>query len=185
MKFSWAVLLLLVGLAIPRASQAQVSVYGQFTATQLTNDLTNNFGTDYLYGATAGVVYDGPTVLKRAILSADIQAQYGAKSSGGERLVSALVGPRLSVPFKRYKLAAYGDFLVGFGRYRDLSAGTSTLTAYSTTDSLWGAKGGVAKQLTPRLDVVAEYEYVQYGMNDGEYNPMTFGGGVIFHFVKR
>ena len=59
------------------------------------------------------------------------------------------------------------------------------VTAFSTTDNLWGAKGGVAKQLTPRLDVVLEYSFVEYGLNNGEYNPQCYSGGVVYHFVKR
>jgi len=182
MKFSWAVLLLLVvGLAIPRASQAQVSVYGEGTGTQLAND----YGTDYLIGGTAGIVYDGPTVMKRIIVSADIQTSYTEMSSNGERFVSALVGPRMSFPIKKYKLTPYGDFQVGFARYRNLTTSTASVTAFSTTDNLWGAKGGVAKQLTPRLDVVLEYSFVEYGLNNGEYNPQCYSGGVVYHFVKR
>jgi len=35
------------------------------------------------------------------------------------------------------------------------------------------------------LDVVLEYSFVEYGLNNGEYNPQCYSGGVVYHFVKR
>jgi hypothetical protein len=55
----------------------------------------------------------------------------------------------------------------------------------STTDNLWGTDAGIAKQITSRLDVVLDYSYTEYGMNDGEYNPQAYSAGVVFHFTKR
>ena len=175
MKFGWAVLLLLVGLAVPRVSQAQVAIYGEGTASDLNGGLGNNF----LYGGTVGVLYDGPTILKRAVLSADIQAR--DVEQNGERLIGVTVGPRFSFPLKKWKLTPYGEFNVGFARYRAANGQPS----FSTTDDLWQAEMGVSKQLTPRFDVVADFDYSQYGASNGEYNPKTFSAGVIFHFVKR
>ena len=182
MKFSWlVVLVVVVGFAVPRTSQAQVSVFGEVTAS----DLNDGKGADWLYGGTIGVVADGPTLFKRMILSADIQTGYVEMSSNGERLASALVGPRFTFPLKKMKLNPYGEFLVGFGRYRNVSTSTATVTSLSTTDDLFGIGAGVAKQLNSRLDAVVEYDYTQYGANDGEFNPKSFSGGVVFHFIKR
>jgi hypothetical protein len=175
MKYGWAVLLLLMGLALPHAAQGQASVYAEGTASDLNGGLGNNF----LYGGTIGLVYDGPTIFKRVVVSADIQAR--DVEQNGERLIGVTVGPRFAYQMKKWKLAPYGEFNVGFGRFRAANGQPS----FNTTDNLWQAEMGVTKQLTPRFDVVADYDYSQYGANNGEYNPKTFSAGVVFHFEKR
>jgi len=176
MWFGWTTLLLLAVFAAPRASSAQVSVYGEVTASDLNDGTT---GVNFLYGGTGGVLVDGPTIFKRMVLSADVKGRYIDKS--GERLVSLLVGPRIAYPIKKFGLSPYAEFAVGFARYR---SGTTAGPANST-DNQWQVEGGLAKRLSPRFDVVADYGYSQFGVNNGEYNPKNISAGVIFHFVKR
>jgi predicted porin len=71
--------------------------------------------------------------------------------------------------------------MVGFARYRD-----STLPgALNSTDNQWQANAGAVRHLTPRLDAVVDYNYSQYGVEGGKYNPKNFNIGVLFHLVKR
>ena len=183
MKFCWAVLLLLVGLAVPRASQAQVSAYGEFSAT----DLTNLVNTNILYGATAGVLYDGPTLFHHMLVSADIQGRF--VFGDGEKFNGVNVGPRFSFPLKKrlFRVAPYGEFLVGFARFNG-NAATQFFNGplnNQTTDATMQINAGVAKQVSPRLDVVLDYSYSQYYAYGGQYNPKTGSAGIIYHFVKR
>jgi len=191
MKFSWAVvLLLMVGFAMPRASQAQVSVYVQGGASNMNSDPPYGVGGQYLYGGTAGLVYDGPTVFKHAVISADIQTRF--VTNAGERLVGAMVGPRFTFPVKKFKLQPYGELMVGFARFRSSTSNgpqnvptLGTTNALNTTDNEWQVGGGIAKQLTSHLDVVVAADFAEYGANNGEYNPITMEGGVVWHFTKR
>jgi opacity protein-like surface antigen len=172
MKRGWMVLLLLIGFAVPAASHAQVSAYGEFSATRY-------FGTveqDYFYGVSAGVLIDGPQIFHKILVSADIQGRF--VGSNGEHLNGVTVGPRLTLPWHRAKLNPYGEFLVGFARYNDGHNNKST-------DDIFEVNAGVTRQLTPRWDGVFEYSYSQYGFNGGEFNPKTFSIGAVYHFVKR
>jgi len=174
MKYGWVLLLLLVAGFAPKQAEAQAEAYGQFSVT----DLTNLASTDLLYGATTGLVIDGPT-WHHMVIAADIQGRFVRKS--GESLNGVGAGPRFSFPMK-HGLTPYGEFLVGFARYN---------TNYvknqigATTDSQIQINGGLAKRVTPRWDVTADYSYSQYFALGGEYNPKTFSVGAMFHFVKR
>jgi opacity protein-like surface antigen len=172
MKIGWWVLVVFVGLAIHGEAKGQAAVYGQFGVS----DLTNLVQTDLLYGATAGVLYQGPLIRGHVIISGDIQGRFMRKS--GESLNGVTVGPRLSVPLKR-GLAPYGEFMVGFARFNHSSL------AISTTDSTFQANAGLIKRLSPHWDASVDYSYAQYDALGGEYNPKTFSAGAIFHFVKR
>jgi len=175
MKHGWLVLLLLVVTITPGKANAQASVYGQFSVS----DLTNLTSTDLLYGATTGFVVDGPT-WHHMVISADIQGRFVRKS--GESLNGVAAGPRFSYPLKKHGLIPYGEFLVGFARYNSNYVQNQML---ATTDSQIQVNAGVAKRLTPRWDVSVDYSYSQYYAFGGEYNPKTFGVGAIYHFVKR
>lgn len=175
MKYGWVLLLLVVAGIAPRKAEGQAEVYGQFSVT----DLTNLTSTDLLYGATTGLVIDGPN-WHHMVISADIQGRFVRKS--GEELNSAAAGPRFSFLLKKHGLTPYGEFLVGFARYN-----TTIYPAQNgaTTDSQIQVNVGVAKQVSPRWDISADYSYSQYYALGGEYNPKTFSVGAVFHFVKR
>ena len=176
MKYGWVLLLLLVAGIAPRKAEAQVEAYGQFSVT----DLTNLASTDLLYGGTTGLVIDGPT-WHRMVISADIQGRFVCKS--GESLNGAAAGPRFSFPLKKHGLTPYGEFLVGFARYNNSIYKYEPMG--STTDGQIQINMGVAKKVSPRWDISADYSYSQYYALGGEYNPKTFGVGAVFHFVKR
>ena len=168
-------LLTLILFAIPVFSRAQVAVYGEATASNLPNGPAG----DYLYGGTLGILVDGPTLFKRAVLSADIQTRYVDKS--GERLMGGVLGPRFSFPIKKLKLTPYANLMVGFARYRD----SSLVGALNTTDNQWQTGGGVSREISSRFDVVVDASYSQYGTENGKYNPLNYSAGVLFHFNKR
>jgi len=176
MKYGWLVLLLLVVSIPPTKANAQASVYGQFSAT----DLKNLASTDLLFGGTVGLILDGPT-WHRMQISADIQGRFVRKS--GESLNGAAAGPRFSFPLKKHGLTPYGEFLVGFARYNNSIYAYQPMGA--TTDSQIQVNGGVAKKLSPHWDASVDYSYSQYYALGGEYNPKTFSVGAIYHFVKR
>jgi hypothetical protein len=175
MKRSWMVLLLLVGVAVPAASHAQVSAYGEVSAAKYF--ALSPATQDYLYGATTGVLIDGPHLGHRVLLTADIQGRF-VGGGNGKRSDSVSVGPRFWFPLHHGRISPFAEFLVGFSRFNN-GLGTSS------TDSMIQINGGVAKQLTPRLDAVADYSYAQFYYGGGAYNPKTFSLGVIYHFTKR
>ena len=167
--------LLWLVMATPQALHAQASVYGEGSASEL----QGGPGGDYLYGGTAGLLFDGPTILKKLLISGDIEARY--VGNAGERLVGVAIGPRISFAIDRLKLNPYGEFMVGFARYRPSTAAG----VQSTTDSQWQANMGLSRRVAARLDVVADYSYSQYGTNDGQFNPKSYSAGVIVHLSKR
>jgi hypothetical protein len=173
MKRGWVVLLLLVGFAAPAVSHAQVEAYGEFSVS----DLHNLVSTDFLYGATTGVLIDGPHIFHALQVSADIQGRFVRKS--GESLNGITVGPRFSLPLKRGGLTPYAEFMLGFARYNNPNNGGAT------TDSTIQVNAGVAKRVSPRWDAVADYSYSQYYALGGQYNPKTYSIGAVYHFVKR
>jgi len=175
MKYGWVVLLLLVAGIAPRKAEAQAEVYGDFTATRISSAVN----TDMLYGATAGLIVDGPT-WHHMVISADIQGRFVRIS--GESLNGAAAGPRFSFPLKKHGITPYGEFLVGFARYNN-TIYTNQLGA--TTDGQIQVNMGVAKKVSPRWDVAVDYSYSQYYALGGQYNPKSFSIGAIFHFVKR
>jgi hypothetical protein len=182
MKFGRLVVFLLV-VIVPlggawHSAKAQVALYGEFSVS----DLHNLVSTDYLYGGTAGVLYDGPTIFKHVLVSADVQGRFLRKSQSApltaELYNGVTLGPRFSVPLK-HGISPFGEFLVGFARYNSGAVGGAT------TDSTIEINAGVAKRLTPRLDLVADYSYAQYYGLGGQYNPKTYSIGGVFHFTKR
>jgi hypothetical protein len=172
MKRGWlGLLLLVVGLRAPLAAHAQVSAYGEFSGTYL-----HNLVTDYtLYGATTGVLIQGPS-MKRFVLSADIQGRF--VGSNGRRMDGVTVGPRFSIDLHRLKISPYAEFMIGFARYNN-GAGLAT------TDGTFQVNGGAAKRVSPRWDVVLDYSYSQFYEGGGEFNPKTVSLGAVYHFVKR
>lgn len=162
-------------LAAAPAARAQVAVYGSFTSSRL----AGGPGGDFLYGATAGLLLDGPGFLHRVVLSGDLQTR--AVGLDGERLMTASIGPRLSLAVPRLNLTPYAEFLIGFGRYRPSVAPGSA----STTDSLWQTNFGASRPLNSHLDATVEYGYSQFGYDDGQYNPKHFSAGLMFHFLGR
>ncbi len=170
-RLGWIAAALLAIVAAPKASHAQAALYGEFSVS----DLHNLSTTDLLYGATTGVLLDGPT-FHHILLTGDLQGRFVRKS--GESLNGITVGPRVSLHLK-HGFVPYAEFMVGFARYNDPT------NFGATTDSTFQANAGLGKQLTPHFDIVADYSYSQYYALGGEFNPKTFSIGTIFHFAKR
>jgi hypothetical protein len=183
MKFGRLVVLSLVvavSLVAPMSkARAQAALYGEFSVS----DLHNLVSTDYLYGGTAGILYEGPTVFKHVLISGDLQGRFLRKSTapnhpGPELYNGITVGPRFSVPLK-HGISPWGEFLLGFARY------DSGAVHGSTTDSTIEINGGVTKVVSPHWDGVADFSYAQYYGLGGEYNPKTYSIGAVYHFSKR
>ncbi|MES2391699.1 MAG: outer membrane beta-barrel protein [Acidobacteriota bacterium] len=175
MKHGWVVLLLLAGVIAPQAAKAQAAAYGEFSV----GDYTNLVRTDLLYGGTVGVLVGDLELGKHIVVQGDVQGRFVRKS--GMSFNGLTVGPRFEFPLKRAALTPYAELMVGFGRLHE----DSGVYAGSTTDSTLQVNGGVARRLTPRWDAVLDYSYAQYYAYGGQYNPKTFGIGVVYHFVKR
>ncbi len=180
MKFGKVVLLVLVmALAASHGvAQGQASVYGEFSSSIL-SDLSDS---RVLYGATTGVLYQGPTLFHRIVVDADIQGRFVTGSN--ESLNGVTVGPRFSIPM-RHGLAPYAEFMVGFARYKSTGSNPNEQALSGTTDSTIQVNGGLTKRLTAHLDAVMDYSYAQYYALGGLYNPKTASGGLIYHFTKR
>jgi hypothetical protein len=170
-KYVWVLALLLTGVVSFRTAQAQASVYGEFSASEFHNLVSNNM----LYGATTGILYDGAKIHGHVIVAADIQGRFVRLN--GQSLNGITIGPRFEVPL-RHGWAPYGEFTVGFARYN------SPITV-SSTDSTIQLNSGLAKQLSSHLDAVVDYSYAQYYGQGGQFNPKTFSIGGIYHFNKR
>lgn len=165
--------LLLTAGALPAALHAQVSAYGEFSATRAYGPSADQNA--YLYGVTTGVVIDGPRK-GPVLLSADIQGRFVEGS--GRNFNGVTVGPRVSFPMHHGRLTPFAEFMVGFARWK-----SPTQTA--STDSTIQINGGVAKAVNARWDIVADYSYSQFYGYGGEYNPKTVSLGLVYHFVKR
>jgi hypothetical protein len=175
MKYGWIALAVLgLVVALPGAASGQVSVYAEFSASQLSGGPQG----DYLYGGQGGVMIQGPTLLHAVLVQADIQGRFVQKN--GESFDAILIGPRLSVAPKKYllKLSPFVEFNVGYGRY-------NTGANLATTDSLFGVQGGVSRPVSKHLDVVLDYSWADYGYNSSYFEPQSYSSGVIYHFVKQ
>jgi hypothetical protein len=171
MKHGWVVLLVLVGVMVPRAAQAQVAVYGEFSVS----DFASPTGTNYLPGVTAGLLYDSAKIYNRVTVAADLQGRFVRVK--GQSLNGITIGPRFEVPL-RHGFSPYGEFLFGFARYDSDSTGASS-------DGTLQINAGLARQFSPHIDGVVEYSYAQYYGLSGEYNPKTFSIGAVYHLTKR
>jgi hypothetical protein len=176
MKQSWLIAAFPLMMIALQVAHAQADVYVQFSECKMSNLVS----TQYLPGGTVGVTLDGPTVLHRVLVSADIQGRFVGSSS--LELNGAVVGPRFSLPMK-HGLAPHAEFLVGFARLH--SSTPSTNFNGSTTDSEIQINAGVAKRIAPHWEATVDYSYAQYYALGGMYNPKTFGVGAIFHFQKQ
>lgn len=172
MKRSAVLLVLLAALAAPALLHAQVSAYGEFSATRMYGPSPDQA---YLYGATTGVVVDGPQK-GHVLLSADIQGRF--VDGSGRSYNGVTVGPRFAIPMHHGRLTPFAEFMVGFARYK-------SPTQAASTDATIQVNGGVAKAVNARWDIVADYSYAQYYGLGGEFNPKTISLGLMYHFVKR
>ena len=163
----------LVGvLAAQRPAAAQVSVYGEISASKLSN-ASNTY---VLVGPTVGLSVPLADFF-RVHLAGDLR---GSFLGGARRLDGVMFGPRLSGHVKGFD--PYAEFLVGFARYNN-GQGTP---ASATSDAEIGVVAGLDRKLTSHFDVrVFEFTYDQYYALGGTFNPKTFSSGVVYHLGKR
>jgi len=159
--------------AVP--ARAQVGVYVNYTATQISDRTINTTRT--LYGPTAGLTYDafdmGPISF-----AADFRGSYGIQSgANGASLATIQFGPRLG--FKVKRLRPYGEFLIGFARYNDGYNKTNS----KTTDAQYTLGAGVDWGLTKHVSWrVIDYDWSKNMANSGELNPRAYSTGIVFRF---
>jgi len=161
---------------LPQAAHSQTAVYASFSDSVMTNLVT----TQYVPGATVGLLVDGPLLFHHAQLATSIQGRFVESST--TKLNGGAAGPRFTFPLK-HGFAPYAEFMVGFARL--YSSGANTGFSGSTTDAELEINAGVARRIGPRLDIVADYSYAQYYALGGQYNPKTVSIGAIFHLSRR
>jgi hypothetical protein len=160
--------LLLVAAGSPKA-QAQVGLYGQFSAARFNNiPNTNTWG----YGGGFGLYGDfGKFPFAR--VGADIRFQF-IRPASNTTLFSTLVGPRLDFRPKVIPLNPYAEFLFGAGHF------TYGNNAPATTQFDWRALGGVDKTILPHVDWrVVEVSYGQLNTYSGRLRPVTLSTGIV------
>ena len=170
MKIVW-LLVFMLGVAVARPASAQISVYADFSASKLTGGITTTT-TTVLYGPTIGLTAQLASK-KRMRVYGDVRTGY---YSNGVHFTEAAIGPKLGLEMKKFE--AYGEVLVGFGRYDNGGA--------NSTDAQTEANFGLDLKGSGMLDWrVFEFGYQQYYGMGGEFNPKTFSTGVVVHLGKR
>ena len=165
--------------ATPAAS-AQLSVYAEASADQMSNTKTSKtaFGTTFgiqgeayrhghlrVYGDLQGFFYDGKGV----------EASNTRLNLGGVAL-----GPKLGLAYKHVE--PYMALLVGFARYNDGLGNINSSTTDNQVDGVFGVDVRISQRFDYRL---IEFDYKHYSALGGEFNPKIISTGVVFHIGKR
>lgn len=160
--------LLFVAVGVPKA-QAQVGLYGQFSAARFNSiPNTNTWG----FGGGFGL-YGDFVKLPFARLGGDFRFQFIDPASH-TTLFSALVGPRLDFRPKVVPLNPYAEVIFGPGHF------TYGNNSPSTTQFDWRVLGGLDKTILPRVDWrVLEVSYGQLNTYSGHLRPVTFSTGIV------
>jgi len=164
---------MIISLAVTREAESQVSVYGGFTAAQI----SNLEGTNFLYGPTGGVLADLRSS-HRVDLSADLRASYLRGS--GQTFTGLVVGPKLTVATGKFSPSI--EALVGFGRYSD-GLGNPASTS---TDTLVEGSFALDRTITKRLDWrLVQASYSQFFEDGNRFHPYSFSTGLVIHIGAR
>jgi hypothetical protein len=160
--------LLLVAAGTPKA-QAQVGLYGQFSASRFNNiPNVNTWG----YGGGFGFYGDFIKV-PFARVGGDFRYQF-TRPASNTTLTSILVGPRLDFRPKVIPLNPYAEVIFGSGHF------TYGNNAPSTTQFDWRVLGGIDKTVLPRVDWrVIEVSYGQLNTYSGRLRPVTLSTGIV------
>jgi hypothetical protein len=148
------------------SASGQVSAYGEFTTTHLSNPVNNQF----IYGGTAGVLAGGPK-FHALLLSIDLQSRFS--DSGGTALNGVTLGPRIALQPYFLKLSPFAEVNIGFARY-------NSPTENASTDYIFGGQVGATRQISSRVALVADYSFSRFGYDLGEYRPQAFSIGAVF-----
>lgn len=162
------------------SANAQISVYAQFSADQMTNLQTSKTGFGSTFGVQDAFYRHGPLRV-----SADLRGfYYNGKAifNGANRfnLAGVGVGPKISYAGKHVE--PYAEVAVGFARFNDGLGNRNS----GTTDSQVDAIFGLDIRLTPRFDLRAfEFDYKRYSALGGEFNPKVISAGVVYHLGRK
>ena len=169
-------LVLVLGVAAPLAAHAQsTSVYLAFDATRINTDGQTNSRT--LFGPVGGLVFNLHSGHKYD-LGVDMRGFFTQEIGDGSAIFGGvLAGPKVTTHIKRTK--PYGEFLIGFGRYKN---GSSTFPI-NTTDMDVALNAGLDFELKKHFDWrVVEYSWQKYLGLSGEFNPRGYSTGIVFHY---
>ncbi len=177
---AWSAGVVCLATAAAGTANAQISVYADFSAAQMTNLHTTKtaFGTTF---GVQGELYR----LGHARIYGDVQGFYyngqGVEVGSNRLQIGGLgVGPKVGYVIKRAE--PYAEFRVGFARYNDGLGNKNS----GTTDNQVDAAFGLDYRLTRLIDYrVAEFDYKRYAALGGEFNPKVFSTGIVYHIGKR
>lgn len=168
----YRLLLLLLLFAFLPLANAQIGLYGSFTASKLTTANANWF-----YGPTFGAYYDAARL---PIASFGFDARVALLGSGSEpatKVDSGMIGPRVALHVPVVPLRPYGEVLVGAAH---IQAGQGASYSSGTHGGV-GAAAGVDLTFFPRLDWrVVEYDYNHFMGPSGMNNQESLSTGLVF-----
>lgn len=167
-------------LAAAGAAHAQISVFVEGSADQMSNQHTSHTAFGPTFGADAEFYRAG-----HARVYGDLRGFYyngkGVEAGSNRLQLGGFeVGPKIGFAFKHVE--PYAEFLVGFARYNDGLGNSNS----STTDGQLDGVFGIDVRLTTRFDYrVFEFDYKRFSAIGGEFNPKILSTGVVFHLGRR
>jgi len=156
---------LLLLMSTPRA-QAQVGVYGEFSASDF-----NVPNTNWQYGTTFGLFYNRWTV---PFFGLGLDGRGAVVGKGTTKAISGLAGPRLTFKPHVLPVMPYVEALVGAGdlKYEQGIAQTNA------TKLEYQFLGGLDWTIFPRVDWrLVEFSYG--GFSGSALNPRTLSTGIV------
>jgi hypothetical protein len=153
----------------PLLLQAQLGVYGSFSAVKLNVPANNNF----LYGGTFGAYLDSNHL---AVLNYGLDLRGSVTGGGGTSFDFGSIGPRLGVNLHVIPIHPYIEALAGVGH-----AGFTQFDTNSVTKFEYQFVGGVDYTILPRIDWrIAEISYGGLGSLNGEsFHPKSISTGIV------
>lgn len=174
MKLLPLFLLCILGL-LPLSLQAQLGLYGGFTAQNLGVPGNNGY---VLYGGTLGAYLASGEL---AILNVGIDVRASSTRSGGTSLTSGAIGPRVGLNLHIVPLHPYVEATAGLAslNYQGGSPSDGTKFEYQVL-------GGVDFTIFPRVDWrVFEFGYGGLSVpNESSYHPKTFTTAIVLRLPR-
>jgi hypothetical protein len=156
----------LATILLATAAQAQIGIFANFTAA--TQDRAAQANTQHwIYGPTGGLYAELPLPL--IAIGGDLRGTY----LNGDQLHhwNVVLGPRVQIKPPGISFHPYGEFLVGWGGYRD-----GLYTTNTTTHIDYDIIAGIDKKLIPLIDWrVVEFTYNSYFNRDSQSGSASKG----------
>ena len=178
------ILLCLFSFLSAAAADAQLGIYGEFSATNVPGDSFLGTVAAWNKGASVGV-YDNFLHAGPIRLGLDLRGSYG--SANGSSSYSVLVGPRVAIKPPVLPIRPYVQAAVGLGGIR---ANDALAKSTRTTGRLqYGLVGGLDCVILPHLDLrLPEIEYIrtsedQFSGGAAPTNILTVSAGVVLRFL--